>query len=405
MACYQPFMERIVVVGGSLAGLRSVEFLRRKGFGGQVVVVGAEAHLPYDRPPLSKEILRGEWTREQLALRKKGYEDLAVEFRLGQAAVGLDTRARRLELQDRERLAYDGLVIATGAQVRRLRGQPVLEGVYTLRTLEDALSIRNALEAGPRVVVIGAGFIGAEVAASCRQLGLSVTMIEALQVPFVPSLGETVGRAVVDIHRKHGVDVRLGVGVERLEGTERVERVLLADGSSVECDLVVVGIGVTPAVGWLESSGLRLGDGVECDETCAASALGIVAAGDVCSWVNPLFQERMRVEHWTNAVEQARHAVDTLLAAPGEAKPFESAPMFWSDQYDVKIQSAGRPKPGDDLHICHGSLESERFVALYGRGGRLVGVAAFNQPAKLFQYRRMITERVSWQDALTSTHP
>ncbi len=398
-------MERIVVVGGSLAGLRSVEFLRRKGFSGRLVLVGAEAHLPYDRPPLSKELLRGEWTPGQVALRKKPYDELNVELVLGQAAVALDTDAQRVELDDGDQVAYDGLVIATGAQVRRLRGQPELEGVYTLRTLDDALAIRQALTARPRVVVIGAGFIGAEVAASCRQLGLSVTMIEALEVPFAESLGATLGHKLLEVHRKHGVDVRVGVGVERVEGTTRVERVVLADGASVACDLVVVGIGVTPATKWLEGSGLSLGDGVVCDATCAASVPNIVAAGDVCNWHNPLFDERMRVEHWTNAVEQARHAVETLLAGPDDAKPFESAPMFWSDQYDLKIQSAGRPKPGDEVHICHGSLEEDRFVALYGRGGRLVGVATFNQPAKLVQYRRMITERVSWQDALETAHP
>lgn len=396
-------MDSIVVVGASLAGLRSVEFLRRKGFGGRLVLVGTETHLPYDRPPLSKELLRGEWTAEQTNLRRKGYDDLAVELMLGRAASALDAREQRVVLEGGQHLAYDGLVIATGAQVRRLPGQPELDGVYTLRTLDDAQALRAALTTGPRVVVIGAGFIGAEVAASCRQLGLGVTLIEAMDVPLAQSLGPTLGEKLAEIHASRGVDVQCGVGVDRIEGSGRVERVVLQDGASIACDVVVVGIGVSPATRWLDGSGVEVRDGVHCDATCAASAPHVVSAGDVTSWYNPLFEEQMRVEHWTNAVEQARHAVDTLLAGPGEARPFESAPMFWSDQYDLKIQSAGRPKPGDELHICHGTLEDEKFVALYGREGRLVGVVTFNQPPKLFQYRRLIAERASWEDALEAS--
>ncbi len=393
-------MSRIAVVGASLAGLRAVEFLRRAKFEGQLVLIGDEEHLPYDRPPLSKELLRGEWQRERLALRRRSYDDLNVDLLLGQRAVLLDTDARELRLEAGDRVSFDGMVIATGGQVRELPNQPRIDGIYTLRTLDDSLAIRAALEAKPRVAVIGAGFVGAEVAASARQLGLEVTMIEALETPLAQSLGPRLGRVLQEAHERRGVGVHCGRRVEGFGGTDRVESVLLDDGTQVNCDLVVVGIGVSPSVSWLEGSGVKLEDGVRCDETLAASVPGIVAAGDVASWYNPLFEERMRVEHWTNAVEQARHAVSTLLATPGEAKPFDSVPMFWSDQFDIKIQGVGRPKPTDDLIIAGGTTESEKFIALYRRAGRLVGALAFNQAPKLIQLRMLIGKRGTVDEAL-----
>ncbi|MBC7171760.1 MAG: FAD-dependent oxidoreductase [Polyangiaceae bacterium] len=392
-------MRRVVVVGASLAGLRSVEALRRKKFDGHVVLIGDEPHLPYDRPPLSKEILRGEWEPERLALRKRGFEDLDCELRMGERAVRLSVDAHEIELATGERLSYDGLVIATGATARRLPNQPDLEGIFELRTVDDALALRAALRPNARVCVIGAGFIGAEVAASAVSLGYPVTMVEGLMQPMVRGLGERIGAVMAEIHRQKGVDLRLGVNVRAIEGEGRVERVLLSDGSTVACDVVVVGIGVRPATAWLEGSGLVLDDGVVCDATCLA-APGVVAVGDVSRWYNPLFEETMRVEHWTHAVEQARHAIDTLLAPEGEAKPFESAPIFWTDQFGIKIQGAGRPANDDLLHVCHGSLEERRFVALFGRNDRIVGVVTFDNPARLFQYRKLIAERASWGAAL-----
>ncbi|MFW2390438.1 MAG: NAD(P)/FAD-dependent oxidoreductase, partial [Polyangiales bacterium] len=351
------------------------------------------AQRPYDRPPLSKEVLRGEAGEERLALRRKGYDELNVDLRLGRRAVSLDSGSRTLRLGDGEVIEYDGLIIATGGEVRRLPNQPRMEGVHVLRTLDDAVAIRKALEAKPRVAVIGAGFVGAEVAASARQLGLDVTMIEALETPLAKSLGPRLGRILQGVHESRGVRVLCGRTVEGFEGADRVQGLRLDDGSRVDCELVVVGIGVNPSVSWLEGSGVELENGVRCDETLASSAFGVVAAGDVANWYNPLFEERMRVEHWTNAVEQARHAVSTLLAAPGEAKPFESVPMFWSDQFDIKIQGAGRPKPSDDLIFAGGEPDGERLVALYGRAGRLVGAVAFNQPPKLVRLRMLIAKR------------
>ncbi len=398
-------MKRIAVVGASLAGLRAVEFIRRAKFDGELVLIGEEKHHPYDRPPLSKEVLRGEAEQERLALRPKSYDELNVDLRLGQRAQSLDTRAGAVLLQSGEVVSYDGLVIATGGAVRALPNQPSLEGIHVLRTLDDALAIRTALEAKPRVAVIGAGFIGAEVAASARQLGLEVTMIEALETPLAQSLGPQLGRILQGVHERRGVRVLCGRRVERFGGARRVESLWLDDGSRVDCDLVVVGIGVTPSVSWLEGSEIEIEDGVRCDATLATNVPGVVAAGDVASWYNPLFEERMRVEHWTNAVEQARHAVSTLLAAPGEAKPFESVPMFWSDQFDFKIQGAGKPKPGDELTIAKGGPDDENLIALYSRGGRVVGAVAFNQPPKLVQLRMLIGKRGGLDQALKIVNP
>ncbi len=393
-------MKRIAVVGASLAGLRSVEFIRRAKFDGELILIGEEKHLPYDRPPLSKEVLRGEAGQERLALRRKSYDELCVELRLGQRAQSLDAGAGEILLQSGEVVSYDGLVIATGGEVRALSNQPSLEGIHVLRTLDDALALRAALETKPRVAVIGAGFIGAEVAASARQLGLEVTMIEALETPLAQSLGTRLGRILQEVHERRGVKVLCGRRVERFGGDRRVKSVWLDDGSKVDCGLVVVGIGVTPSVSWLGGSGIEIEDGVRCDETLATNIPGVVAAGDVASWYNPLFEERMRVEHWTNAVEQARHAASTLLAAPGEAKPFESVPMFWSDQFDIKIQGSGSPKPGDELTIVRLGLDDEKLIAIYSRAGRVVGAVAFNQPAKLVQLRMLIGKRGGLDDAL-----
>jgi len=392
-------LERIVVVGASLAGLRAVEALRRRGYEGRLVLVGAEPHRPYDRPPLSKDVLRGAREPDRIALvTQEAFDALDLDLRLGTRATALDRSERAVVLDDGERLAFDGLLVATGAAPRNLPGTPALDGIHTLRTLEDCLAIRADLERAPRVAVVGAGFIGAEVAATCRQRGLDVTLIEQLPVPMAATLGLEIGAICAATHRDQGVDLRCGVRVDGFEGGESVERVRLSDGSTVAADVVVVGIGVFPETRWLESSGLTLDDGLVCDETLAA-APGIVAAGDVARWTHPLFGESMRVEHWTNAVEQGEAAAERLLAEPGGAKPFAPVPFVWSDQYDLKIQSAGLMKPDDEVHIAHGSLAERRFVALYGRKGRLVGALAFNRVRFLMDYRRLIREGASWEAA------
>ena len=398
-----PGPETVVVVGASLAGLRAAEELRRLGFDGRLVMVGAESHLPYDRPPLSKAVLAGEAEADDIVLRHQSSDDLDIDWRLGRRAVGLDVASRTIDLDDGERITGDrGVVIATGASPRQIAGVPALAGIHQLRTLEDCLAIRADLDAGARrLVVVGAGFIGSEVAATCRARHVDVTVLEALPAPMVRGLGPVLGEVLAGLHRDHGVDLRTGVGVAGVDGVERVERVRLADGSAVDADVVVVGVGVAPAAAWLEGSGLTIDNGVVCDESLVA-APGIVAAGDVCRWPNALFGgELMRLEHWTNATEQGIAAGARLLVDDdSEPMPFAPVPFVWSDQYDVKIQVAGHVRGDDRVEVVDGSLDERRFVAAIGRGDRLVGAVGFSRPRVLMQYRRLVAEGTSWDDAL-----
>jgi NADPH-dependent 2,4-dienoyl-CoA reductase/sulfur reductase-like enzyme len=383
----------VVVVGASLAGLRALQALRRAGFDGRLVAIGAEDEKPYDRPPLSKEVLAGKWDAERTRLLRPEDEGLEVEWRLGRAASGLDLAGRRVLRAGGESVPFDGLVIATGAFARTLPGTPPLEGIHVLRTLADCLALRADLDRSPRVAVIGAGFIGMEVAATCRGRGLAVTVIEALASPLERGLGARLGRYVGEIHREQGVDLRLGAKVARFVGGRRVEAVELADGTRVAADVVVVGIGVAPATAWLEGSGLELRDGVVCDAACRATrAPFVVAAGDVARWPNALFDESMRIEHWTNATEQADHAALTLLAGDAGGAPFTPVPFVWSDQYDKKIQVAGRIEGADETRIVDGSFEERRFVMLFGRKGRLRGVLGINRPRLVMKYRAQLRE-------------
>jgi 3-phenylpropionate/trans-cinnamate dioxygenase ferredoxin reductase subunit len=395
-------LEQIVVVGASLAGIRTAEALRRQGYDGRLALVGDEPHRPYDRPPLSKEVLRGSRTPEQLALVKpEAFDALRLDLHLGARASSLDLAARRVHLEGGRELAYDGLVVATGARARTMPGAPPLAGIHVLRTLDDALALRADLEKGPRVAVVGAGFIGAEVAASCRQRGLEVTLIEALPHPMARVLNREVGMLCAAAHADAGVDVRLGVGVAALEGASRVERVRLQDGKVVAADVVVVGIGAIPETRWLEGSGLTLQDGVVCDASLCA-APGVVAAGDVARWHHPGYGERIRIEHWTNAVEQADAAATRLLGGPENAAPFAPVPFVWSDQYDLKIQATGVIRPDDEMFVGHGSLEERRFVAFFGREGRFTGALAVNRVRHLMGTRRMLREGVSFEQAVAS---
>jgi len=392
-------MNAVVIVGASLAGLRAAETLRRDGFAGTLTVIGDEPHSPYDRPPLSKQILSGKWGPDRAPLADQDALDgLDADWRLGVRASALDLDARHVTLADGTSVAFDGVVIATGARCRTIAGTEGLGGVHTLRTVDDCLAIRRDLQANPRrVVVVGAGFIGAEVAATARELDLDVTMVEMAPVPFERILGAEMGQVCADVQRDHGVDLRTGVGVDSISGGDRVERVVLSDGTELDADVVVVGVGVTPNTEWLEGSGLTIDNGVVCDESCLA-APGVVAAGDIARWPNRRFDEVMRVEHWDNAVEQGVHAARRLLT--GEPVPYEPVPWFWSDQFDRKIQLAGRTRPDDQTEVVTGSIEERRFATAYGRNGKLVGILGFNRPRHVMQYRQLINDGATWDDAM-----
>lgn len=388
-------LERIVVVGASLAGLRTAEALRREGFTGQLTIVGNEEHFPpYDRPPLSKEILRGEWGEDRGRL--KVADNLDATLRMGTWATGVDLKAGVVHVDHGPDIDFDAMVVATGALPRHLAQVPDdLEGVHVLRTFDDCVALRDALVGNPRVVVIGAGFIGAEVAATCRERGVDVTVVEFLAWPMLRVLGSAMGEWAAGVHRGHGVDLRLGVGTKAVlaEGG-RVRAVVLEDDTEVPADIVVVAVGVEPATGWLVGSGLTLENGVMVDSTLRAiGAENVVAVGDVARWFNPMFDQDMRIEHWTNAVEQSFAAAKTLMRPLGEAEPFSSVPYVWSDQYDLKLQYVGIA--GEFHEVVEGSFEDKKFVATFASAGRFVGALCVNSPARMNRYKRRIGENAS----------
>lgn len=398
-----------VIVGASLAGINAARTLRLQGHDGSIIVVDADSERPYDRPPLSKQMLTGEWEPEKILL-PAGKEDLDLEFRLGVRAKAVDLGARQITLEGADgtvaNTAFDSLVIASGASARRLPDSAGIAGIHVVRTLADSLALRAELEAGPsRVVVIGAGFIGAEVASSCRKRGIEVTLVEAMPLPLERILGAEMGRVCAQVHIENGVDLRLGTGVLQLEtetvdGVEKVVGVALTDGTTVATEIVVVGIGVTLNVDWLEGSGLTLDDGVVCDNTLLA-APGVVAAGDIARYPSARFGRMLRVEHWETAIAGGEAAARRLLAEASGETPvvFDPIPWFWSDQYDRKIQLAGRPMPTDTCVVVHGSTDEFRFVALYGDGDRLTGVLGMNRPRHVVQLRALFEEGASFSEA------
>jgi NADPH-dependent 2,4-dienoyl-CoA reductase/sulfur reductase-like enzyme len=388
---------RIIVVGASAAGLAAAETLRREKYDGEITLVGAERHLPYDRPPLSKQILAGEWQPERLALRSDDrLASLRLDFRLGVPASGLDPAAREVRLADGTSLGYDSLVIATGVRPRRLPG----EGAHLLRTLDDALALRERIRAGTRLVVVGAGFLGAEVAAVARGLGASVTVVEPAPVPLAHAVGAEVGAVLAQAHVENGVDLRTGVGVTSVAR----DGVALASGEFIAADEVLVAIGSSPNTEWLEGSGLTLDDGVVCDEYCAA-APGVYAAGDVARWPHPLFGVSMRIEHRTNATEQGMAAARNLLN-PQSPKPFAPVPYFWSDQYDMKIQAYGHLRGHEEIAVVEGELAQRRFLAIYRTGSRVSGVLGVSvSPKSLRPWRQAIAAQAPWPSIAAPEFP
>ncbi|UUU20444.1 NAD(P)/FAD-dependent oxidoreductase [Streptomyces sp. DSM 40750] len=382
-------MRTVAVVGASLAGLSAARSLRKQGYDGRLVVIGDEPHRPYDRPPLSKEFLAGDLGEADLVLETDG-EDLRAEWLLGIRATGLDRTERAVRLADGREIRADGFVIATGAAARQLPGSDGLAGVHVLRTLDDARTLRDELARGGRLVVIGGGFIGAEVASTAHALGLDVTVVEAAPTPLAGPLGQAMGSIVSALHTDHGVRLLCGVGVKGLSGERKVDAVLLEDGRSIPADIVVVGVGARPCVEWLEGSGVALDDGVKCGADGRTSLAGVVAVGDCASWYDPRAGHHRRVEHWTGAQERPAAAVATLLAGgavePGVPRP----PYFWSDQYGVKIQFAGHAAGADSVTVEEGAPDDRNVLAVYRRAGRPVAVLGMNQPRLFTRWRKQL---------------
>jgi len=370
-------MSTFVIVGASLAGGTAAATLREEGFDGRIVLIGEERHPPYERPPLSKQYLRGEQPFEKALVRMpEFYAAERIEVLFGVRATRVDDRERVVELAGGERVSYDRLLIATGSRNRR---PPIpgirLKGVYDLRTLEDADRIRGEIAPGRRAVVVGMGFIGSEVAASLRLRRVEVATVELERVPLARALGADVGRALEQTHREHGVKMAFDDGVMAFEGRERVERVLTRSGRAFECDFAVVGLGVEPVTDLCAGTGVAVEDGILVDEYCRTSVEGIYAAGDVANHYHPIFGRRMRVEHWHNAMKQGAAAARSML---GKGEPYTEVHWFWSDQYDLNLQYAGFHRDWDEL-VVRGSPETRSFIAFYLKAGRLHAVAGINR--------------------------
>jgi NADPH-dependent 2,4-dienoyl-CoA reductase/sulfur reductase-like enzyme len=385
----------ILIVGGGLAATRAAEQLRKSEYTGPVTIVSDETHLPYDRPPLSKDVLHA--ALDDVALKPaEFYTENDITVRLGSAVVSLDTAAQTVTLADGSVLGYDELVIATGLVPKRIPSFPDLDGIRVLRTFDEALALRAHAASARQAVIIGAGFIGCEVAASLRKLGVDVVLVEPQPAPLASVLGEQVGNLVTRLHRAEGVDVRTGIGVAEVRGENgHVTGVVLSDGSELAADLVVVGIGSRPATDWLEGSGIAVDNGVVCDEAGRTSAPNVWALGDVASWRDATGHQA-RVEHWSNVAEQARVIVPSMLGQ--EAPSVITVPYFWSDQYDVKIQCLGEPEATDTVHIVED--DGRKFLAFYERDGVVAGVVGGGMPGKVMKTRAKIAAGAPIADVL-----
>ena len=388
----------ILIVGGGLAATRTAEQLRKSEYTGPVTIVSDEVHLPYDRPPLSKDVLHADL--DDVALKPaEFYAENNITLRLGSAVTSLDTAAQTVTLADGAVLGYDELVIATGLVPKRIPSFPDLEGIRVLRSLDDALALRTHAGSARQAVIVGAGFIGCEVAASLRKLGVEVVLVEPQPAPLASVLGEQVGNLITRLHRAEGVDVRPGVGVAEVRGENgHVRTVVLSDGSELPADLVVVGIGSRPATDWLEGSGVTIDNGVVCDEAGRTSAPNVWALGDVASWRDATGHQA-RVEHWSNVAEQARVIVPAMLGQ--DAPEVIVVPYFWSDQYDVKIQCLGEPEATDTVHLVED--DGRKFLAFYERDGIVAGVVGGGMPGKVMKTRAKIANGAPIADVLPAS--
>lgn len=381
----------VVIVGGSLAGLTTAESLRRLGYDGPICLIGEELHDPYDRPPLSKQILSGKWQPAKAALRRPGQvEALQLDLRRGVAATDVDLDRHRVRLDDGEEVEYGALVVATGLRPRRLPAFDGMAGIHVLRTLDDCFALKAELGPERRVVVIGAGFLGTEIAATARQLGAQVSLVDVVPEPLTLQLGPELGRLVADLHTRRGVDVRVGVGAADVRATDgRVSQLVLSDGTCLDTDLVVLAIGTVPATGWLEGSGLDLTGGVLCDAGCRAAA-DVFAAGDVARWPHETVGGLLRVESRTNAVEQAQLVARNLLAPIDEAESYRPVTYGWTDQYDVKIQIYGHRTSVSEFVLLEGSPAEDKFVGAFRHNGTISGVVGWNSARAIRDYRELV---------------
>ena len=406
-------MSDIVIVGASLAGLRTAEALRDRGFEGSITLVGDEEGVPYDRPPLSKHYLRGEWDDDRIQLRpaEELRNRLRIELLAPKRAAHVDPLRRELRLDDGQTLSFDRLAVATGARARTLPAAVGHRSAHVIRTKSDSSRLRGVLAPGQRVVVVGAGFIGAEVAASAKALGCMVTIVEAAPVPLERQLGALMGAACGALHERNGVALICGATVERFEA----DAVVLSDGTALSADHVVVGVGAQPNTEWLTTSGLQIADGLMVDAYCRALTTDglaldhVVGVGDIARFPNGRYrsldgtgQLSMRIEHWTNAAEMALVAALTLT---GDRQAYEPVPYFWSDQYTHKIQFFGRADGFDEVEVVDGNPADGSWLALYRRGERLVAALGVSKVRALIPYRQLLLKNATWDEARQPSHP
>ena len=393
----------VLVVGASLGGLSVAEALRREGYAGSLVLLGAERHLPYDRPPLSKKVLAGEWEPTKAELRSAAaLEKLDVHLVLDDPAVRLDVRAHEVATTSGRSFKAEVIVLATGLEPRQFPGQAQLAGVHVLRTVDEAVALRADLLAHSRLVVVGDGVLGTEIAATACAMGLSVTLVGPQELPLGMQLGRLVGEQLARLHKEKGVVLRLGVEVQELAGEQgRVSGVRLKGGEVLPAEVVVVAIGSKPAIGWLAESGLELGDGIICDSRCLA-AEGIYAVGDVARWYHAGLGTSVRLENRSNAVEQGMAVAANIM---GKDRPYTPVPFFWTDQFDTKIQMHGFISPDAEVAILEGDPAKGQFMAAYGRHGKVVGVLAWNMIKQSRLYRKHVVEGTAWNDPSLRPNP